>query len=209
QVWPFCLDHDHLGTYGQQGMRYRAIGPRPTIEYDGFEGPHTEVNLRSRIATDETGDDDGRVFGKVAGVAGHGSSAFFWSEASCTELANVDTAIILAIDLGKFKSVACVYRRGGGGTPAFHTVASTRAALLGLLDAVGPAVVVIEACALAGWAHDLCVERGLSCKVANTAAEAWRFKNLKRKTDRDDALRLAQLEALGPLPTLAPPPPAV
>src|SRR5262249_19890552 len=118
-----------------------------------------------------------------------------------TELANVDTAIILAIDLGKFKSVACVYRRGGGAA-AFHTIASTRAALLGLLDAVAPAVVVIEACALAGWACDLCGERGLACKVANTAAEAWRFKSLKRKADRDDALRLAQLEALGQLPTV-------
>src|SRR5262249_8774802 len=60
-----------------------------------------------------------------------------------TELANMATGTILAIDLGKFKSVACVHRRDGGGTPAFHTVASTRAALLGLLDAVGPGVVVI------------------------------------------------------------------
>ena len=32
-------------------------------------------------------------------------------------------------------------------------------------------------------------------KVANTAVEAWKFKHLKRKTDRDDALRLAELEA--------------
>jgi transposase len=120
----------------------------------------------------------------------------------------MDTTTILAIDLGKFKSVACVYRRGGG-TPAFHTIASTGDALLGLLDAVAPAVVVIEACALAGWAYDLCAARGLACKVANTASEAWRFKNLKRKTDRDDALRLAQLEDLGQLPTVALPPPEV
>jgi hypothetical protein len=81
-----------------------------------------------------------------------------------------DTATILAIDLGKFKSVACVYRRRGGGTPAFHTLASTRAALTGLLDAVAPAVVVIAACALAGWVHDLCADLRLACKVANTAA---------------------------------------
>jgi transposase len=114
---------------------------------------------------------------------------------------------ILAIDLGKFKSVACAYPRGGG-SPAFHTVPSSRGALLALLDHARPAVVVIEACASAGWVHDLCAERGLPCKVANTAAEAWRFKNLKRKTDRDDALRLAQLEDLGQLPTVAVPPPA-
>jgi hypothetical protein len=118
----------------------------------------------------------------------------------------MDTGLILAIDLGKFKSVACAYPRQGG-TPAFHTVPSTREALLGLLGRDRPAVVVIEACALAGWVHDLCAEAGLPCKVANTAGEAWRFKNLKRKTDKDDALRLAQLEALGQLPTVAVPSP--
>ena len=71
-----------------------------------------------------------------------------------------------------------------------------------------PAVVVIEACLLAGWVHDLCAERGLPCQVANTASEAWKFKHAKRKTDRDDALRLAQLYALGQLPTVTVPPPA-
>jgi transposase len=60
---------------------------------------------------------------------------------------------------------------------------------------------------LAGWIHDLCAELGLPCQVANTASEAWKFKQLKRKTDRDDALRLAQLYALGQLPTVAVPPP--
>jgi transposase len=63
-------------------------------------------------------------------------------------------------------------------------------------------VVVIEACALAGWVHDLCTELGLPCRVANTASAAWKFKHTKRKTDRDDALRLAQLQALGQLPTI-------
>src|SRR3989441_9183796 len=52
-------------------MSYRAIGPRPTIELDRFERPHTEVNLRSRISADETGNDDGGVVGKLAGGAGH------------------------------------------------------------------------------------------------------------------------------------------
>jgi hypothetical protein len=33
----------------------------------------------------------------------------------------------------------------------------------------------------------------LRCKVANTASEAWKFKQTKRKIDKDDALRLAQL----------------
>jgi len=45
----------------------------------------------------------------------------------------------------------------------------------------------------------------IPCRVANTAAEAWKYKHAKRKTDRDDALRLAQLEALGQLPAVVVP----
>jgi transposase len=72
-----------------------------------------------------------------------------------------------------------------------------------------PAAVVIEACLLAGWVADVCAERGLACKVANTASEAWKFKHLKRKTDKDDALHLAQLYLLGQLPTVTLPPTGV
>jgi transposase len=70
-----------------------------------------------------------------------------------------------------------------------------------------PDVVVIEACLLAGWVHDLLVKAGFDCKVANTSSDAWMFKHTKRKTDKDD-LRLAQLEALGQLPTVCVPDPA-
>jgi transposase len=112
---------------------------------------------------------------------------------------------ILALDLGKYKSVACAYDPADP-EPRFQALPTSRAALGRLLDRRRPAVVVIEACALAGWVHDLCAERGLACKVANTASEAWKFKHAKRKTDRDDALRLAQLEALGQLPEVVIPP---
>ncbi len=116
-----------------------------------------------------------------------------------------NTGLILAIDLGKYKSVACVYDRSTAQAD-FDTLPTSRAELLRLIDRHRPALVVIEACALAGWVHDLCDERGLVCKVANTASEAWKFKHTKRKTDKDDALRLAQLEALGQLPTVVIPP---
>src|SRR5262245_53201683 len=112
---------------------------------------------------------------------------------------------ILALDLGKYKSVACLYDRTTA-QGAFDTITTSRAELLRLLERHQPALVVIEACALAGWVHDLCGEQGLVCKVANTASEAWKFKHTKRKTDKDDALRLAQLEALGQLPTVVIPP---
>jgi transposase len=114
---------------------------------------------------------------------------------------------ILALDLGKYKTVACAY--GPGATQArFDTLTTSREQLRALFARERPAAVVIEACLLAGWVHDLCHELGLACHVANTASEAWKFKHTKRKTDKDDALRLAQLFALGQLPTVTVPPPA-
>jgi transposase len=112
---------------------------------------------------------------------------------------------ILAIDLGKYKSVACDYDPATAEV-AFASFDTTRDELRRRLAGGRPAVVVIEACALSGWVHDLCGELGLPCRVANTAAEAWKFKHAKRKTDRDDALRLAQLQALNQLPAVAVPP---
>ena len=100
------------------------------------------------------------------------------------------TNTILAIDLGKYKSVACVCNQVRGEF-RFTTFETTRAELQRLMGKEQPTVVIIEACLLAGWVHDLCVELGIRSLVANTASEAWKFKHLKRKTDKDDALRLA------------------
>jgi transposase len=107
-----------------------------------------------------------------------------------TTTAPATTGLILAIDLGKYKSGACAYDRAGA-TPRFDPFPTSRHAPRKLFDRYRPAVVVIEACALAGWVADLCTECGLPCQVANTASEAWKFQHTKRKTDRDGALRLA------------------
>jgi hypothetical protein len=90
---------------------------------------------------------------------------------------------ILAIDLGKYKSVACLHDPDSGEF-RFTTFDSSRAELGQLLAKGRPAIVIIEACLLAGWVHDLCAEGGVRCLVANTASEAWKFKHLKRKTDK-------------------------
>lgn len=111
---------------------------------------------------------------------------------------------ILAIDLGKYKSVACAYDRATAAAD-FRAIPTSRAEVERLIRGVGPAVVVIEACSFSGWVHDLCAGLGVPCRVANTAAEAWKYKHARRKTDRDDALRLAQLQALGQLPEVAVP----
>lgn len=108
---------------------------------------------------------------------------------------------ILAIDLGKYKSVVCLCDKISNDAH-FESIPTSREHLLELIQRHRPGVVIIEACALCGWVHDLCVEINVPVKVANTAAEAWKFKHSKRKTDRDDALKLAQLEALGQLPSV-------
>jgi transposase len=106
---------------------------------------------------------------------------------------------ILAVDLGKYKSEVCLFHNATGEI-RFQRIASDRQYLRRVLELEQPDVVVFEACTMAGWVYDLCGELGLRAKVANTSSEAWKFKHLKRKTDRDDAERLARLEAMGELP---------
>lgn len=110
-------------------------------------------------------------------------------------------ARILAIDLGKFKSVACVFNSADG-EYSYRTVATTPVAIRELLTEVAPDRVVIEIGAQAGWVSDLCESRGIDLQVANPHHDAWRWKNVRRKTDRDDALRLAQMSEMGSLPTV-------
>jgi len=108
---------------------------------------------------------------------------------------------ILAIDLGKFNSVLCWYEPKTRAAD-FRTVKTTPSELRLELLRQPVECVVIEACSAAGWVHDLCEELHLVCQVANTAGEAWKWKNVKRKTDRDDSLKLARLWAVGELATV-------
>ena len=105
---------------------------------------------------------------------------------------------ILAIDLGKAKSLACWYETDDttaeyGTVPTrpgdFHTLLSER-----IVDRV-----VIEICDAAGWIVDLCRTLGIEVQVANTNQQAWRWKNVKHKCDRGDALKLARLSAMNQL----------
>jgi hypothetical protein len=85
----------------------------------------------------------------------------------------------VAIDLGKYKSVACVHDQATG-EMAFTAFETTRAELGKELASKRPSVVIIEACLLAGLVHDLCRELGVRCLVANSASEAWKFNTLPR-----------------------------
>ena len=102
---------------------------------------------------------------------------------------------ILAIDLGKFKSVTCLLDSDTNQTE-FWTMSTDRHYLLAVLKNYDPDLVVIESCGLAGWVHDICTEEGYEVLVCNPNQEAWKWKRIKCKTDRDDALKLAKLAAL-------------
>jgi len=121
---------------------------------------------------------------------------------------------LLALDLGKFTSVLCVYDPQAPEAHRFVPgVRTTPAALHDLLvahatDDPAATLLVIETCDVAGWVHDLAAALGLTVLVANPAHEAWRWTRVKRKTDKDDALKLARLAALGQLPLAHMPPPA-
>ncbi len=105
---------------------------------------------------------------------------------------------ILAIDLGKSKSVACELN-----------VKTTKHRFLGiqtrpdhlqdLLERVRPDRVVIEISSQAGWVGDQVRAAGIDLQVANANGQAWQWRHVKRKTDRDDALKLARLSAMNTL----------
>jgi hypothetical protein len=87
---------------------------------------------------------------------------------------------ILAIDLGKFKSVACRYDPASG-VHAFETIATTPSAVHDLLVAASPSVLVMEACNVCGWISDL-------AESMRSAPRCWRGQRHEGpRTDRPRA----------------------
>jgi transposase len=102
---------------------------------------------------------------------------------------------ILALDLGKYKTVGCEYERESG-AHRFRVAATTPSGLRQLVQTVGPDRVVIEICSIAGWVSDLVRDMGIAVEVANTSDDSWRWRKVKRKNDRQDALKAARLSAV-------------
>lgn len=102
---------------------------------------------------------------------------------------------ILAIDLGKFKSVSCLFDTQKDATD-FQTFPSDPTNFRALVQAEKPDLVVFEACSMAGWVAEICQHEASDVLVASPLEDAWSWKNVKRKTDRDDALKIAKLAAL-------------
>lgn len=83
---------------------------------------------------------------------------------------------ILSLDLGKYKSVACIYYSAED--TRFTTITTSRTELTRLIAKHRPSVILIEACLLCGWVRDSCVELEIVCLVANTSTPRFRFRHL-------------------------------
>jgi len=106
---------------------------------------------------------------------------------------------IVAMDLGKSKTVVC-YFDSVKGSHRYETIPTTPQNVHDAAVGENANRVVIEIGSAAGWVCDVCKALGIEIQVANTNHEAWRWKNVKKKGDRDDALKLARLSAAGDLP---------
>jgi transposase len=101
---------------------------------------------------------------------------------------------ILAIDLGKYKSVFCQLDRGSLKTQ-YRTVRTHPEVfhdIFAELD-VNQLIVLFEVGNQAGWVSDMLGGMGLDFKVANTNDPAWKWTNNPTKSDKKDAHRLAMM----------------
>lgn len=108
---------------------------------------------------------------------------------------------ILALDLGSKTIVACTYKSETA-KHRFCKIACKPQTLHDLFVEKAPDHVVLEIGPQAGWVHDLAKSLGIEVSVANVNHDAWRWRKVKRKTDRLDALKLAQLLAMNQLPKI-------
>jgi transposase len=106
---------------------------------------------------------------------------------------------IVAMDMGKSKTVVCYFETGKG-SHRYLTIPTQPQSVHDAIIAEMVDRVVIEIGAAAGWVYDVCKMIGIEIQVANTNHEGWRWKNIKKKGDREDALKLARLSAAGDLP---------
>ena len=102
---------------------------------------------------------------------------------------------ILAMDLGKRKTVVCFYDSETS-KASYRTIKTLAQEIHDLIAEYGPGRVVFEMCSIAGWVYDIACALVKEVEVADVNGQAWKWKNVKSKTDRKDALKLGQLSAM-------------
>jgi len=109
---------------------------------------------------------------------------------------------ILALDLGKFNTMCCFFDTKTR-KHSFLNAPTERNYLNTLFKKHKVDLVVMEARGPSGWINDLAISHGLKTLVCSTNEDAWKWSNVKRKTDKDDALRLARMAAMNELKAVA------
>jgi transposase len=102
---------------------------------------------------------------------------------------------ILAMDLGKRKTVICYYDSESA-EASYRTLKTLPQELHDVIVEYGAERMVFEICSIAGWVYDIASALVKEVEVADVNGQAWKWKNVKSKTDRKDALKLAQLSAV-------------
>jgi transposase len=105
---------------------------------------------------------------------------------------------ILALDLGKFNTMCCFFDTKTR-QHTFLNAATERDYLTNVFKKHKIDLVVMEACGPSGWINDLAHSCGHKTLVCSTNEDAWKWSNVKRKTDKDDALKLARMAAMNEL----------
>ena len=105
---------------------------------------------------------------------------------------------ILALDLGKFNTMCCFFDSKTR-KHEFLNATTDRNYFEIIFKKHKPDLVVMEACGPSGWINDLAQSLGLKTLVCSTNEDAWKWSNVKRKTDKDDALKLARMAAMNEL----------
>jgi transposase len=93
--------------------------------------------------------------------------------------------IMLSLDLGKFNTMCCVYNSKTR-KHVFINAATERTYLTILLKKTKCDLVVMETCGPSGWINYLAMSLGHKTLVCSTNEDAWKWSNVKRKTDKDD-----------------------
>ena len=96
--------------------------------------------------------------------------------------------------LGTFNTMCCYFDTKTR-KHEFINATTERTYLTTVLKKHPSDLVVMEACGPSGWIHDLATELGRKTIVCSTNEDAWKWSNVKRKTDKDDALKLTRMAA--------------
>jgi transposase len=102
---------------------------------------------------------------------------------------------IIAFDLGKFNTMCCFFDSKTR-KHSFLNAAIERNYLETIFRKHKIDVDVMEACGPSGWINDLAKCHDLKTLVCSTNEDTWKWSNVKRKTDKDDALKLARMAAM-------------